>query len=100
MDGAAMTAEEVTQVSRWPSRGEQLSLLVGQILSPGASLSSQLLGPGGMLASQVKQKGEGEEGEHTSTAAPSTPQGGLAPLARPLGTFPRAATQSGAGQQA
>ena len=45
----------------WPSRTEQLSILVGQILSPGATLSGQLLGPGGKLASQIKKKSE-EEG--------------------------------------
>ena len=58
MDGAKLSAEEVTAVSKWPSRQEQLSLLVGQILGPGATLSAQLLGPGGALASQVEQKGE------------------------------------------
>ena len=58
MDGAKLSAEEVEAVSKWPSRTEQLSMLVGQILGPGATLSAQLLGPGGALASQVKQKGE------------------------------------------
>ena len=61
MDGARLTADDVKQVSKWPSRAEQLSLLVGQILSPGATLVAQLLGPGAKLASQVKKKGEGEE---------------------------------------
>ena len=45
-------------VSKWPSREEQLSLLMGQILGPGATLSAQLLGPAKLLASQVKQIGE------------------------------------------
>jgi large subunit ribosomal protein L10 len=61
MDGQQLSADEVKQVSKWPSREEQLSILVGQILSPGATLSAQLLGPGRKLASQIKQKGE--EGE-------------------------------------
>jgi large subunit ribosomal protein L10 len=61
MDGKALSAEEVRAVSKWPSRTEQLSLLVGQILNPGATLSAQLLGPGRQLASQIKQKGEGDE---------------------------------------
>ncbi len=61
MDGAKLSSEEVKQVSKWPSRTEQLSMLVGQILGPGATLNAQLLGPGGALASQVKQKGEGDE---------------------------------------
>ena len=66
VDGAALAAEDVERVSKWPSRGEQLSMLVGQILSPGANLVSQLLSPGGALASQIKQKGEEEEGAPTS----------------------------------
>src|SRR5688572_25551375 len=61
MDGQALAAEQVKVVSKWPSRQEQLSILSGQILSPGAKLSSQLLAAGGLLASQIKKKGEGEE---------------------------------------
>jgi large subunit ribosomal protein L10 len=61
MDGAKLSADDVKKVSKWPSRAEQLSLLVGQILSPGATLSAQLLSPGAKLASQVKKKSEGEE---------------------------------------
>jgi ribosomal protein L10 len=56
MDGERLSAEQVLAVSKWPSRPEQLSLLVGQILSPGATLASQLSSPGGALASQVAQK--------------------------------------------
>lgn len=63
MDGERLTAQQVIEVSRWPSREEQLSLLVGQILSPGATLAAQLLGPGGALASQIAQKAEGSEAE-------------------------------------
>jgi hypothetical protein len=37
---------------------EQLSLLSGQILAPGAKLASQLIGPGGALASQIEKKAE------------------------------------------
>ena len=58
MDGERLTAEEVQQVSKWPSREEQLCLLVGQILGPGSRLAAQLIGPGGALASQIKQKAE------------------------------------------
>ena len=61
MEGQPLTAEQVKAVSKWPSRQEQLSILSGQILSPGANLSSQLLGAGAKLASQIKKKGE--EGE-------------------------------------
>jgi large subunit ribosomal protein L10 len=61
MDGQHLSADEVKQVSKWPSREEQLSILVGQILSPGATLSAQLLSPGAKLASQIEKKGEEAE---------------------------------------
>ncbi|TWT73643.1 50S ribosomal protein L10 [Posidoniimonas polymericola] len=61
MDGAKLSADDVTAVSKWPSRGEQLSILMGQILGPGMTLNAQLLGPGASLGSQIKQKGEGDE---------------------------------------
>jgi large subunit ribosomal protein L10 len=65
MDGQPLTATQVKEVSKWPSRQEQLSILVGQILSPGATLSAQLLSGGGKLASQIKKKSEQGEGEST-----------------------------------
>jgi large subunit ribosomal protein L10 len=58
MDGEMLDAEGLKEVSKWPSREEQISLLVGQILGPGSQLSAALLGPGRMLNSQIKQKGE------------------------------------------
>jgi hypothetical protein len=38
-----------------------LSLLMGQILGPGARLGSQLIAAGGALASQIAQRGEESE---------------------------------------
>ncbi len=66
MDGDPLTAEKVKAISKWPNRLEQISLLVGQILSPGASLSSQLLSPGGKLASQIEKIAEKQEEEQSS----------------------------------
>jgi len=66
MSGSRLSAADVKLVSKWPSRAEQLSILVGQILSPGATLSAQLLGPGAKLASQVKKKSEGDEAAEAS----------------------------------
>ena len=40
MDGERLSAQQVEQVSKWPSRTEQLSILLGQILSPGAIWSA------------------------------------------------------------
>jgi len=61
MEGESLSAEQVAEVSKWPTREEQLSILVGQILGPGARLVSQLPGPGSALASQISKKGEEEE---------------------------------------
>lgn len=61
MDGESLSSDRVHEISKWPSRQEQLSLLVGQILGPGSTLSAQLIGPGGQLASQIKQKADEEE---------------------------------------
>jgi large subunit ribosomal protein L10 len=58
MDGERLSPERVKEISKWPSRQEQLSLLVGQVLSPGAQLVGAIVGPGGALASQIKQKAE------------------------------------------
>lgn len=71
IDGQSIPADEVKEVAKWPSRREQLSLLVGQILGPGANLLAQILGPGRTVAGQVKKKGEGEEGAETSDAPAS-----------------------------
>lgn len=73
MDGQQLSADDVADVSKWPSREEQLSLLVGQILSPAANLSSQFISAGSALASQIKQRGE-EEG----AAAEGAPAEGAA----------------------
>jgi len=61
MDGEQLSAERVKEISKWPSRSEQLSLLMGQILGPGAQLVAAIKGPGSQLASQIKQKSEGDE---------------------------------------
>jgi ribosomal protein L10 len=75
MDGSPLTAEDVVNVSKWPSREEQLSLLLGQILSPGGRLASQLTGVGAALASQIKQKSEEETTTAAGEAADAAPAG-------------------------
>ncbi len=62
MDGEALTAAMAVDVSKWPTREEQISLLMGQIVGVGAKLSSQLIAAGGALASQISQIAEKEEG--------------------------------------
>lgn len=72
IDGARVPAAQVKVVSTWPSRAEMLSMLVGQILGPGATLASQL-NQGGVLVGQLKQRAEdlekAEGGAATEPAA-------------------------------
>ena len=70
MDGQKLTPEQVDRVSKLPSRVEQLGLLVGQILGPGARLASQLNGPGGTLVSQLTERAKALE-EQAAAAAPA-----------------------------
>lgn len=79
MDGARLTAEQVKQVSKWPTREEQISILLGQILSPGATLASQLTSSGGALASQIEQKAKADGGEASDDAATPTEAPASAP---------------------
>jgi large subunit ribosomal protein L10 len=61
MDGEKLTAEKVQDISKWPNRAGQISIVLGQVLSPGSKLLSQLNAAGGNLVSQIKQKSEGVE---------------------------------------
>jgi large subunit ribosomal protein L10 len=61
MEGERLSPEKVTEISKWPNRAGQISIVLGQILSPGSKLLSQINAPGGKLLSQVKKKSEGEE---------------------------------------
>lgn len=74
MDGARLSSSDVGAVSKWPSREEQLSILVGQILAPGALLVSQLTSAGGALASQIKEHagGDAEISGGPETGGPET----------------------------
>lgn len=61
MGDETLTADRVKEISKWPSRGEQLSILSGQILGPGSQLAAALIGPGGMLAGQIEKKSKDGE---------------------------------------
>ncbi|HZZ28209.1 MAG TPA: 50S ribosomal protein L10 [Pirellulales bacterium] len=78
MDGAKLTPAEIKDVSKWPSRQEQLSILVSQILGPGARLASQLTSVGGEIASQLKVHAENLE---KAGGGSPTPSGEPAPTA-------------------
>ena len=61
VEGKALSAEGVDQLSKSPGRPELLSTIAGLILSPGGNIAGALLGPGGTVAGQVKSKAEGDE---------------------------------------
>jgi outer membrane cobalamin receptor len=63
LDGEALNSTEAADVSKWPTREEQISLLLGQIVGVGAKLNSQIIAVGGGLASQIKQLAEKEEAQ-------------------------------------
>jgi len=65
MEGEKLTPEKVTDISKWPNRVGQISILLGQMLAPGSKLLSQINAPGGKLLSQIKKKSEGEEAPAT-----------------------------------
>lgn len=62
VDGQALTAAGVTDLSKSMGRPELLSKIAGLILAPGARLAGALLGPGGVVCGQVKSIAEKTEG--------------------------------------
>ncbi len=68
LDGEAFGAEQAVEISKWPTREEQIAILLGQITGVGAKLSSQLLAGGANLASQIKQKWD-KDGEADDASA-------------------------------
>lgn len=62
MEGESLDTDKVHEISKWPSRVEQLSILSGQLTAPWTGLQSQMTGPGGMLASQIEKKSKEGEG--------------------------------------
>jgi len=60
LDGEALGPEQATDVSKWPTREEQIAILLGQILGVGATLSRQFIAFGGKIASQIEKIAERE----------------------------------------
>ena len=58
LDGEAFGPVQAADVSKWPTREEQIAILLGQILVVGATLSGQFIAFGGKLASQIEQIAE------------------------------------------
>ncbi len=63
LDGEAFDAKQAVEISKWPTREEQIAILLGQITGVGSKLSSQLLAGGANIASQIKQRWDSEEEE-------------------------------------
>ena len=61
MDGEALGPAQAVEVSKWPTREEQISLLIGQIVGVGSRLSGQLIAMGGAVAGQIAKLGEEKE---------------------------------------
>ena len=55
LEGEALGAAQAIEVSKWPTREEQIAIVLGQILSVGAKLSGQFIAFGGKLASQIEK---------------------------------------------
>jgi len=55
MDGQCLSADEVKQVSKWPSREELFSVIAGQVIGVGSELASQLVAPAQQIASQIEK---------------------------------------------
>jgi large subunit ribosomal protein L10 len=58
LDGGRLGADDVKRVAKWPTRGEQLSILSGQISSLASVLAGQILSAGGTLAGQISSRVE------------------------------------------
>lgn len=66
--GRMMTPEELEEVSKWPTRQEQLAMLVGQIVGVGGGLVSQLTAAGARLASQIEKLSKPPEDQQPAAA--------------------------------
>ena len=97
MDGTALAPEEVEQVSKWPTREEQLSILLGSDSGSGGQPGFAVDQRWRRLASQIKQKSEGAEARSGSRAGRGdcrrSPRGGSPARAPERGVCPRRAAK-------
>ena len=61
IEGQSLDTAAVVKLSKSPGRLELISIISGQMLSPGANISGALLGPGGHLAGCVKTIADKDE---------------------------------------
>lgn len=55
MDGEKLSAEQVQEVSKWPSRQDLLGIVAGQLTGVASQVASQLVGPATEIASQIEK---------------------------------------------
>lgn len=67
LEGEALTAEQVADISRWPSRQELLAQLAGRLMGPAAQLMATMAGPGSTLGGQLKQLIESSQPSESSS---------------------------------
>jgi ribosomal protein L10 len=65
LDGESLAPAQAVDISKWPTREEQIAIVLGQILGVGATLSGQLIAFGGKLASQIEKIAELKESGDT-----------------------------------
>jgi large subunit ribosomal protein L10 len=65
VEGEVLSAKEVVELSKMPSRPEMLGQIAGMALGVGARLAGALLGPGGRISGGLKAMAE-KEGEDAS----------------------------------
>ncbi|MDR1480740.1 MAG: 50S ribosomal protein L10 [Planctomycetaceae bacterium] len=63
LDGEAFDAAQAIEVSKWFTREEQISVLVGQIVGVGAKFSGQVISIGGAVASQIAKIADRDSSE-------------------------------------
>ena len=69
LEGITLSASDVDELSKSPSREELIGQIAGLLLSPGATIAGSLLGPGGLVAGSIEAIADGEAEEETEEAA-------------------------------
>jgi hypothetical protein len=60
LEGITLSASDVDELSKSPSREELIGQIAGLLLSPGATIAGSLLGPGGLVAGSIEAIADGE----------------------------------------
>jgi ribosomal protein L10 len=63
LDGEHLSAERVSEISKWPSREELVAIVAGQAIGIGSEVAGQLIAPAEQIASQIEKLIEMKEQE-------------------------------------